>query len=251
MSANISVIVATRNAAGTLRACLDSILCQTYSDYEILIQDAMSDDDTAAILRSYRDPRVRATIERDHGIYDAWNRALGRARGDWIMFLGADDRLAHPQVLGRRTELLGRTFDRVDLVCSRIAFVNEKGAIQKVVGTAWNWPILLTHQNVAHIGMMHHRSLFKKFGLFDTRYRIAGDYEFLLRLGEQTRALFMDEVEVLAGCNGISQTNILRVMYEGFHIQSNRGDIGLVQASRNLMVGCLTLIHRCLRKPFE
>lgn len=244
MSPKISVIIATKNAAEGIASCIDSIINQTYRSYEILIQDALSVDRTLTIVRGYDPETVKVRSEPDAGIYDAWNRALARARGEWIIFLGADDRLAHSTVLDRRMQILARDPKEVDLLCGRIAFIGQKGRPQKQTGAPWNWPTMLRYQIVAHIGLMHHRRLFEKFGSFSTQYRISGDYEFLLRLGGQMNAIFMDDVEILAGAQGLSQRQVGRALIENFLIQRSRQDVGYALASGNLMVAGAKALYR-------
>jgi len=102
----------------------------------------------------------------------------------------------------------------------------------------------LRYQIVAHIGLMHHRRLFEKFGLFSTQYRISGDYEFLLRLGAQMNAIFVDDVEVLAGAQGLSQRQVGRALIENFRIQRSRQDIGYALASGSLMLAGAKAVYR-------
>src|SRR5439155_22450679 len=135
---------------------------------------------------------------------------------------GADDRLAHGEVLSNRIKMLARSPGKVDLVCGRIGFITKEGTVQKQVGAGWNWQGMQRYQTVSHIGLMHHRRLFDAFGYFSTDYRIGGDYEFLLRLGPAINSLFVDEIEILAGAQGVSQTQIFRVLLETFQIQRGR-----------------------------
>jgi hypothetical protein len=244
----ISIIIAAKNAADRIESCIDSIIAQTYQSYEVLVQDALSTDGMLAILRQY-DPRlIKVTTEPDDGIYDAWNRALTRATGEWIMFLGADDRLAHGEVLSNRMKMLSRTPRKVDLVCGRIGFVGKEDMVQKLTGGPWSWQGMLRYQAVSHIGLMHHRRLFDTFGYFSTHYRIAGDYEFLLRLGRHINSLFVDEIEILAGAHGLSQTHISRVLLETFQIQRARRDIGHARALANLLSAAAKALYRRSRR---
>ena len=244
----ISIIIATKNVADRIKTCINSILGQTYQSYEVLIQDALSADGTLAILRDYDPHRIKVTSEADDGIYDAWNRALARAAGEWIMFLGADDRFSHREVLSNRIDILARCPVRVDLVSGRIALVGKDGAVRKLMGDGWNWQSMRTHQTVPHIGLMHHRRLFDTFGHFSTHYRIGGDYDFLLRLGPETRSLFVDEIEFLAGAQGLSQTQISRALLETFHIQRARREIGNARASANLLIAAAKAVYRRSRQ---
>jgi glycosyltransferase involved in cell wall biosynthesis len=244
----ISIIVATKNVADCIESCINSIIEQTYKSYEVMVQDALSTDRTLAILGSY-DPRVvKVASEADNGIYDAWNRALRRTAGEWIMFLGADDRLAHAEVLSNRIKMLAPCSGNVDLVCGRIALMRRDGTVQKQTGAGWNWRNMRRYQTVSHIGLMHHRRLFDTFGRFSTRYRISGDYEFLLRLGPGINSLFVDEVEIFAGAHGLSQTQISRALLETFEIQRTRHDIGASRASLNLLIAGAKALYRLTRQ---
>ena len=98
----ISIITATYNSSATLRDTLDSILRQTYQDYEVIIQDGMSTDDTLAIARSYESRfggRLKIFSEKDNGLYDAMNRGIGHAAGDVVGILNSDDFFADNDVL--------------------------------------------------------------------------------------------------------------------------------------------------------
>jgi glycosyltransferase involved in cell wall biosynthesis len=242
----ISIIIATKNAADGIESCIDSIIAQIYQSYEVLVQNALSTDGTLAVLQHYDPGIVKVTTEADDGIYDAWNRALTRAAGKWIMFLGADDRLAHAEVLSNRIKMLARSPRKVDLVCGRIGFIGSDGTVQKQVGAGWNWEGMLRYQTVSHIGLMHHRRLFETFGYFSTRYRIGGDYEFLLRLGPDINSVFVDEIEILAGAHGLSQTQVFRVLLETF--QRARRDIGNARASVNLLTAIAKAFYRRTRQ---
>lgn len=87
------MITATRNAVALLRANAPDLLKRLGDRDEWLVQDGASDDETAEYLAELNDPRVRLESKQDFGVYEAFNRALNRAQGDFILFLGADDRL--------------------------------------------------------------------------------------------------------------------------------------------------------------
>jgi hypothetical protein len=107
---------------------------------------------------------------------------------------------------------------------------------------------MLKYQIVAHIGLMHHRAIFENFGRFSTRYTITGDYDFLLRLGPSISAVFVDEVEILAGARGVSQRQIGRVLFENFQIQRSRRDIGYAMATVNLLSAAAKALYRSGRE---
>ena len=91
----VSIIIATYNSEKTLRRALDSVLNQTYQDWECIVVDGASKDNTIEIVKEYvsKDTRFRYVSEPDHGIYDAFNKGWKIAKGEWVMYLGSDDRL--------------------------------------------------------------------------------------------------------------------------------------------------------------
>jgi glycosyltransferase involved in cell wall biosynthesis len=97
----VSVVVAVFNGVDTLQRALDSLFAQTYRDWELVVIDGGSTDGSVAILERASDRISYWVSEPDRGIYDAWNKALSRLRGQWVVFLGADDYLADRSVLAR------------------------------------------------------------------------------------------------------------------------------------------------------
>ena len=108
-----TIITSTYNAAATLPRLLDSLASQTCQDFNWIVQDGASSDTTMHIVEQYRNrlPEILADSSKDSGIYNAWNKAIDRWQdkmGKWILFLGADDRLADVNVLQRVQEKINR-----------------------------------------------------------------------------------------------------------------------------------------------
>ena len=95
MSPLISIIIATYNAEETLHDALESVLNQSFQDWECLVVDGASKDNTVKIIEEFckHDKRFRFISEPDKGIYDAFNKGWRMAKGEWIYYLGADDLL--------------------------------------------------------------------------------------------------------------------------------------------------------------
>ena len=87
----LSIIIPTFNSAKTLSRCLDSVISQSFTDWEVLMMDGVSNDDTIKIASSYQDSRIQIYSEPDKGIYDAMNKGIDKAQGEWLYFLGSDD----------------------------------------------------------------------------------------------------------------------------------------------------------------
>jgi glycosyltransferase involved in cell wall biosynthesis len=180
----ITVVIATLNVGSCLQGCLDSYRMQTWQMKELIIVDGGSTDDTVEIIRRNEEYISFWLSERDGGIYDAWNKALKHATGTWVLFRGADDRFWADNTLERAVEGLRKAAPN-ELVCyGSIACVDDEQRIVGLIGAPWNESKdrFLREMCIPHAGAFHHIELFRQFGEFDTTYRIAGDYDFLLRV---------------------------------------------------------------------
>jgi len=204
----ITVITAVFNAAPTIEKCIRSVITQSYDNLEYLIIDGGSTDGTLEIIRQYEEAIDYWVSEPDEGIYDAWNKGVRLATGDWLAFLGADDSYLPgaidayaAAIVDCRDRLLEYISSRVNLTTGTI--------VKRTVGLPWIWKSFRKHPNVAHTGSLHNRTLFQRYGLYDTSYKICGDYEFLLRPRSGLRAAYLDAITVNMGLGGASDNNLL------------------------------------------
>ncbi len=202
---DVSAIVAVRNGAPTLRRCLDSILAQEGCDLEVIVVDGMSDDETPAIVSSYTDRRVRSIREPDTGVYGAWNKALEAARGQWCIFLGCDDYLAHHQALRTLVEATEdpRASDVV-LAYGRAKRREEGPSLyhHRDAPSALRW--LLRGRMIPHQAVIHRTSALHAIGGFDPRFRIAGDRDACIRLLRVGSATATGSVVAIMSPGGMS-----------------------------------------------
>ncbi len=209
----ISVVVAVLNGAATLQRCIDSFRRQTYGPRELVVVDGGSHDDTVRVIRRNASTVAHWHSEPDRGVYDAWNKAVRHVRGEWICFLGADDFFWAPDSLERLAVVLPAIRDAHPFVYGQVAVVRESGSVLRVVGDDWDVVrgSLLKHMPIPHAGMLHHRSLFERIGQFDDSFRVAGDYEFLLRGLSMGSPLFVRGGIVVGMTYGGISTDLLRV----------------------------------------
>jgi len=178
----ISVIIATRNAAADLPRCLESLRQQSFRDFEVIVMDGASADGTVELLKSAGDVVRAWRSEPDAGIFSAWNKALALAKGEWFCVLGADDWLWDAQAFERLAPELRAASPAHRIVYSRVRQVDAGGRVVADLGRPWEefkGPFR-SHVCLPHPGLMHRRSLWRARG-FDESFRLAGDYEFLLR----------------------------------------------------------------------
>lgn len=201
----ISIIIATRNAAPTLGRCFASIRSQSFRDFELIVMDAASVDGTVDLLKSSSDCVAFWRSEPDTGIYNAWNKALKLARGEWICFLGADDRFRDERALERLVPYLRAAAD-CRVVYSRLCQVDASGNLIAEAGVPWDEAksAFRSYRSLPQPGLMHHRSLFEVHGGFDEEFRIAADYELLLRELKDRDAMFAPVSTVAAGFGGLT-----------------------------------------------
>jgi glycosyltransferase involved in cell wall biosynthesis len=205
----ITVIIASLNAASTLQRCLDSICSQSQKNYEIVVMDSGSKDGTVDILERNAHRLTYWESEPDKGIYEAWNKALDHATGDWICFLGVDDYFWSSTVLEKLMPHLGKAYPESLVVYGNVAYVNKRGEFLDTIGEPWEKVAEKFKQTMPlpHPGMMHHREIFEKHGKFDSSFRIAGDYEFLLRELKEASAVYVPDVIVVGMQMGGASTD--------------------------------------------
>jgi glycosyltransferase involved in cell wall biosynthesis len=228
---SVSVIIAVFNRAATLQRCLDSIFEQMAQSLEIIVCDGGSSDGSREILEANSARLSYWQSQPDRGVPHAWNMALTHATGEWVCFLGADDRFAQRNTVATLLDA-GRD-PTINYVSGQAVLVDDNGRARRIVGRRWDWERMKRYQHIAHPGSLHRRSLFARYGNFDESYPIALDYDFLLRVGRDIRAAFVAEPVTLMGMSGQSNTQAWRAFRENRRIQSSHPEIGVTAAAIN------------------
>jgi len=173
-SPTFSVIVPCKDARASLPETLGSVWSQRGEAPELIVVDGGSADGTREWLEARRARLGTLVCEPDRGVYEAMNKGIAAARGDWILFLGADDRLAGDSVLEAARPLLGRTEGGVAV--GEAAY--DDGRVYRLAD-----PPRPAARNFAHHqGAFYRRRLFAEFGGFDATLAIMADYDLNLRL---------------------------------------------------------------------
>jgi glycosyltransferase involved in cell wall biosynthesis len=206
----ISVITVCYNSAHTLERALVSVASQDWPHVEHIVIDGASKDGSLEIIQRNAQKIAHIVSEPDKGIYDAMNKGLRLATGDVICFLNADDQYASPQVLSR---VAGQMADgRLDALLGDVGFFHESDSTRIVrryrsdrfspSRLAWGWM-------PAHPALFFSRAVVQRVGAFKTDYRIAGDYEFVVRAfhGHALHYRHLPEVLVLMQTGGASNVS--------------------------------------------
>lgn len=175
----ISIITVCYNAEATIEQTIRSVVQQTYSNIEYIIVDGNSTDRTMDIVHSYEAQIATIISEDDNGIYDAMNKGIRVATGDYIQFLGADDCLVDPYTIER---VCGAIRDDTDVFSAPCIAVDEKYHCEGVLDAEG-----VSKDNFRSLPKLPHPGVFVKSAVlkqeqFDTSYRIAADLKLLLKL---------------------------------------------------------------------
>ncbi|HOQ42090.1 MAG TPA: glycosyltransferase family 2 protein [Smithellaceae bacterium] len=205
----ISIIIAVFNGVKTLQQCIDSVVQQGYANKELIIIDGGSKDGTVDLLKSNSEHISYWISEPDRGIYQAWNKGLLHAKGDWICFLGVDDYFWNNHVLEHMSDALQNVPPDVRLAYAQIMLLDANGESLFAIGEPWEKIRDRFKQGLClpHPGLMHRRSLFERNGNFDESFRIAGDYELMLRELKTAEAVFIPGIITIAMRTGGISSN--------------------------------------------
>ncbi len=217
----ISIITASYNDAAGLNALATNLRQEKRELFQWIVVDGASSDHTQAIAQSHKDLIDVFISEPDQGVYDAWNKGLVHAHGQWIIFLGCDDRLG----CGWLEEVVNVPQEN-DLVYGDLILLSQDHQKHRIK-TFSNWAqaqALLPHRMcLPHSGMAHHRRLFAE-NRFDPSYRICGDWDFLLRACPKSGVHIPNQIQTVMSLGGLSSSaqSELRMYREICRIQKAR-----------------------------
>ena len=220
----LSIITAVHNSKETIEDCLKSVASQTYADVEHIIIDGGSTDGSKQLIEGISQKEKRKSIkfisEKDNGIYDALNKGIKMSSGDVIGLLHADDLFADNNVIHKIQELLDdKAFDGVysDLIYVSKNDTNKiiriwKTGEYKTLNYGWMPP---------HPTLFLRREVFDKIGFYDSTFKIASDYDFILRLFKDRfyNLKYLPEITIkmrLGGKSNKSLKNILSKSIEDY-----------------------------------
>ena len=221
----ISIIIATYNSEHDIQNCLTSLMNQSSNLFEVIIIDGDSSDNTKEIIKN-NSIVTYFLSETDNGIYDAWNKGLKVVNSEWVMFLGSDDTLEE-FAIEKYIHFL-KSNKGLDYVSAKANLVDKNNIILEVIGERWKFGKFKRFMNVCHTSSITNMNLFKKYGVFNSSYKIAGDYEFLLRPGKELKAGFMNSILCNMKEGGVSNNMIKEVLKESFNAKRSTGKVNIL-----------------------
>jgi len=191
----ISVITVCFNCVSSIQKTIDSVLSQDYSEVEYIIIDGGSTDGTIEVINRYRDRISRIVSERDNGIYDAMNKGLSFASGEWVTFMNAGDAFTDSSVLSR---VFSRQIpSNISFLYSNAWLYNKKSRKLHITN--------ISEGVVLHQSSIYRKSLHQRFGPYlVTKPIIISDYLFFCHVPEEEYLKIDDAVIAVFELGGVS-----------------------------------------------
>ena len=211
----LSVITINLNDKEGLKQTIESLICQKFTDYEFIIIDGGSTDGSLDIIEQYKDSIAYWVSEPDKGIYNAMNKGITNANGEYCYFLNSGDRLFTEDVLSSVFE--GNPHD--SFICGNF-YYEEKGVLSKQTdykGRDWNFSLYDIYSSyLCHQAFFIKREMFEKYGLYDEKYKILSDWKlFLEAIGLHRESVkYIDTDIVVYNLEGLSSTIGGKAIYE-------------------------------------
>lgn len=211
----ITIITAVLNRESTIEYAIRSVIEQSYQNIELIVMDGGSTDGTLDIVRGFQDGRIKIYSERDGGIYEALNKGILRANGHVIGVVHSDDFLAHRGVISSVVDAFSNS--QLDAVYGDLDYVSTVD-VEKII-RSWR-SSSFTPSKLARGWMPPHptlflkREMFERLGLYDTSFRIAADYDAILRYFGSTPfyAHHIPEVLVKMRVGGVSNKSVRNII---------------------------------------
>ncbi len=209
----LSIITVVFNAEKLLPDTLKSIREQQFATMELIIVDGGSNDGTLDIVKSNSDLVTRWVSEKDKGIYDAMNKGIAMAAGEWLYFLNAGDDFFSPTTL---KQVFNGQEKEVDLLYGRIKTKNEPTGVDYEFGSELSVKNFYHDIPISHQGVFFRRELFERIGKYNLEYRLLADQEWLVRFFNQPgySAQYLNQIIARYETVGFSYVNRLKSLKE-------------------------------------
>lgn len=213
----LTIITVTLNAEKYIGETMESVLAQSFTDYEHLVFDGVSKDKTLEIAAAFPQDRVTIVSRKDKGIYDAMNQAIAEAKGEWLYFLNAGDTL-------HGTDILAKIFNNetnceADLLSGFVKTKNDPTGVSLLSGKPLSLQSFYHQIPVSHQGAFIKRKLFAELGNYDTFYTVVADQQWFVRFFKAGSYKYIFTGEIFADYEtvGYSFNNRLKGLRQMLH----------------------------------
>ncbi len=239
-----SIITVTYNAGSLLEDTIQSVITQTYKNFEYIIIDGKSTDNTLEIIERYRDRISVVVSEPDKGLYDAMNKGIDRAMGDYVCFLNAGDELHEDDTLQLMVHSMAGLTELPDVIYGETAIVDEEGHFLRM--RRLSAPEKLTWKSFKRGMLVCHQAFFARRDHalpYDLHYRFSADFDWCIRVMKRSKVLHNTHLTLIDYLNeGMTTRNHKTSLKERFRIMSKH--YGLVSTVFHHLSFVVRLIYK-------
>lgn len=237
----VSVITVCYNSGKTIQKTLESVLNQTYLNYEYIIIDGNSNDETLGIIENYKGifkDRLTVISEPDKGIYDAMNKGIRMAKGKLIGLVNSNDYYEQDAL-----EKIVKAYrgNKMEIVYGMQREFSQDGRLQNIIFRSHEF---LETQMICHPTCFVSKDTYEKIGYFDLQYKYSSDYDFLLRAFRSKEVEFTPMYEIISNflLGGVSGN--VAAYLETFRIWRK---YGYITAKRYYLITWRTILKKWIR----
>ena len=222
LTPKFSVITVCYNAQATIEDTIQSVIAQTYHHVEYIIVDGASKDRTLSIINRYRDRIATVVSEPDKGLYDAMNKGLRLATGDYVCFLNAGDSFHEDDTLQQMVHTLRELTELPDVLYGETELVDAEGHFVRM--RRLQAPEHLTWRSFRHGMLVCHQAFFAKRTLaepYDLSYRFSADFDWCIRIMKKSKVLHNTHLTLIDYLEeGMTTRNHKASLHERFRIMT-------------------------------
>lgn len=226
----ISIVTVVFNGEKTIERTIKSVLGQNFTDYEYIIQDGCSNDNTLKIANSYEElfkGKLHIYSEKDKGIYDAMNKGIKKAKGDYIWIVNADDWMTENALQDIYSFYIRQSSNNNLIIAGGINLIDEKSGtiLKKSTPTQEDYPNRCKKltMGVCHPASVIARNIYQTVGLYDAEYKISGDIDFILRCYfSKIKVKFTNEIYSNMSNGGVSNEFLIKKCFKDYRRRTDK-----------------------------
>ncbi len=222
LNPKFSIITVTYNAETMLEDTIQSVIAQTYHHIEYIVIDGASKDNTLTILKKYERRITKLVSEPDKGLYDAMNKGIALATGDYLCFLNAGDSFHEDNTLQQIVHSMKNCTQLPDVLYGQTAIVDAKGHFLRM--RRLSAPEQLTWKSFRHGMLVCHQAFFAKrdlVGPYNLNYRFSADFDWCIRIMKKSQLLHNTHLTIIDYLDeGMTTRNQKASLKERFSIMS-------------------------------